>query len=186
MLLYIVRHAYAGQHGDPRYPDDSLRPVTKRGRKQFARAVKKLAKRGFAPRSIATSPFVRCRQTADVICERLVAPPEVIELPALEPGSRLDALVEWSNGQGVDELAWVGHAPDVEVLAASLVGAAKAASISPRAQWPRSASKARSPSEGACCSGWQRRSCWGADARRDCDPTGGARRSALACVENGY
>ncbi len=49
MLLYIVRHAYAGQHGDPRYPDDALRPVTKRGRKQFARVVKKLAKRGFAP-----------------------------------------------------------------------------------------------------------------------------------------
>ena len=37
MLLYIVRHAYAGQHGDPHYPDDSLRPLTKRGRKQFAR-----------------------------------------------------------------------------------------------------------------------------------------------------
>ena len=27
MNLYIVRHAFAGQHGDPNYPDDALRPL---------------------------------------------------------------------------------------------------------------------------------------------------------------
>ena len=47
MLLYIVRHAFAGQHGDPRYPDDSLRPLTNKGRKQARRMIKKLARRGF-------------------------------------------------------------------------------------------------------------------------------------------
>ncbi len=47
--LYIVRHAFAGQHGDPRYPDDALRPLTKRGTKQFRKVVKKLHRRGFAP-----------------------------------------------------------------------------------------------------------------------------------------
>ena len=85
--------------------------------------MKKLAKRGFAPCAIATSPLVRCRQTAEVICERLVPPPALAELPALEPGSHLGPLIEWSNAQGVDELAWVGHAPDVNWLAAALVGA---------------------------------------------------------------
>jgi phosphohistidine phosphatase SixA len=41
----------------------------------------------------------------------------------LQPGSRLDELVAWSNEQGVDELAWVGHAPDVNALAGALMGA---------------------------------------------------------------
>ena len=120
--LYIVRHAYAGQHDDPRWPDDSLRPLTDKGRKQFRRVVKKLARRGFAPEVVATSPLVRCRETADVVCERLSPPPELVELDALQPGSRLEALVEWSNERAVDTLAWVGHAPDVDCLAASLLG----------------------------------------------------------------
>ena len=60
MLLYLVRHAYAGQHGDPRYRDDSLRPLTTKGRKRFRRVIKKLSQRGFGPTLVATSPFVRC------------------------------------------------------------------------------------------------------------------------------
>ncbi len=120
--LYIVRHAYAGHHGDPAWPDDSLRPLTDKGRNRFRRVVKKLARRGFAPQMVATSPLVRCRQTADVVCQRLSPPPELVELDALEPGSRLDALVEWSNSRNVATLAWVGHAPDVDQLAAALLG----------------------------------------------------------------
>ncbi len=122
MLLYIVRHAFAGQHGDPRYPDDSLRPLTKKGAKQFRRVVKRLSRRGFTPRVVATSPFVRCRQTADVIAERAGTNPEVVELDSLTPGSRLDALVAWRNERGAEELAWVGHSPDVDRLAAELLG----------------------------------------------------------------
>jgi phosphohistidine phosphatase len=120
--LYIVRHAYAGQHGDPRYRDDSFRPLTSKGRKQFRRVVKKLARRGFAPQVVATSPFVRCRQTAEIVCERFSPPPELVELDALTPGSRLEELVEWSNARAVESLAWVGHAPDVDDLAAALLG----------------------------------------------------------------
>jgi phosphohistidine phosphatase len=121
--LYIVRHAYAGEHGDPRYPDDSLRPLTTAGIKQFRKVVKKLAQRGFAPQVVATSPYVRCRQTAEIICERIEPPAELVELAALEPGSDLAALVAWSRAQQVESVAWVGHAPDVDRLTASLLGA---------------------------------------------------------------
>jgi phosphohistidine phosphatase len=123
MLLYIVRHAYAGQHGDPRFPDDDLRPLTKKGQKQFRRAVKKLARRAFSPTVVATSPLVRCRQTAELICERVWPAPELVHLDSLRPGSDLQSLVAWSNEQSVEELAWVGHAPDVDLLAAHLLGA---------------------------------------------------------------
>ncbi len=45
MKLYIVRHGLAGEHGDPRYPDDRLRPLTDEGRKRFANTVKALRRR---------------------------------------------------------------------------------------------------------------------------------------------
>ena len=122
MILYIVRHAYAGQHGDPRYPDDSLRPLTKEGRKRFKRMAKRLAKRGFEPGIIATSPLVRCRQTADIIADVVPGDPEVVELSELAPGSRLDALISWTAQQAEQKVAWVGHAPDVDRLAGALLG----------------------------------------------------------------
>lgn len=123
MQLYIVRHAFAGQHGDPKYPDDDMRPLTKKGRRRFGRLVKKLARRGFAPAVVATSPLVRCRQTADVIAARLGLAAGIVELDALRPGSRLDELVDWTSRQPAEVVAWVGHSPDVEQLAAALVGA---------------------------------------------------------------
>jgi phosphohistidine phosphatase len=121
--LFIIRHAYAGQHGDPRYPDDSLRPLTPEGAKQFRKAMKKLAERGLEIDIIATSPLVRCCQTAQIVRERLESQPELVELGALQPGSDLAALIEWSNNQPHERLAWVGHAPDVDQLAGALLGA---------------------------------------------------------------
>jgi len=127
MLLYIVRHAWAGDSDDPEYPDDRLRPLTSEGRTRFARVIRKLVKRDFHPAVIATSPLARCRQTADVIAERVPGHPPVIELPALAPGSDLAELVAWSaEHAAAGDLAWVGHAPDVSELTAALVGDGRA------------------------------------------------------------
>lgn len=123
MLLYIVRHAYAGQHGDPRYPDDSQRPVTKKGCKQFRRLIKRLTRRDFAPSVVASSPLLRCRQTAELICERIAPRPDLVLLDSLQPAGDLESLVTWSNEQGAEELAWVGHSPDVDRMIAVLLGA---------------------------------------------------------------
>jgi phosphohistidine phosphatase len=123
MQLFIIRHAFAGQHGDPRWPNDELRPLTRKGRKRFSRLVKKLARGDFRPTAIATSPLVRCRQTADVLAERLGLEDHVVELDALRPDSQLEELMAWTNDQGAEAVAWVGHSPDVEELSAALLGA---------------------------------------------------------------
>jgi phosphohistidine phosphatase len=128
MLLYIIRHAWAYEHGDPRWPDDSKRPLEDGGAERFKKVAQALAQRGFAPELIATSPFKRCRQTADIAAEQ-AGKPKVIELNALRPGSDLDELIAWSNQQDVESLAWVGHSPDVEHFAATLLSADDSANV---------------------------------------------------------
>jgi phosphohistidine phosphatase len=122
MILYIVRHAWAGQHGDPAWPDDSLRPLTKAGKKRFRRAVKRLVKRGCKAPAIATSPLVRCRETAELLAEAL-DDVSVIDVEALKPGATLsDVLAATQEHLGAD-FVLCGHAPDVNDLVAGLIGA---------------------------------------------------------------
>jgi phosphohistidine phosphatase len=126
MKLYIVRHAWAGEHGDPRYPDDRLRPLTAEGTKRFASLVKKLVDRGFKPRLLATSPLLRCLQTAEIVAAHVPGHPRVVQREELQPGAELGGLLDWTGDQEDQPVAWVGHAPDVGMLAAALVGDGRA------------------------------------------------------------
>lgn len=122
MFIYIARHAWAHEFGDPRWPDDSQRELEFDGAERYMQVVETLAERGFEPDAIATSPFVRCRQTADLIARHTVHQPEVREVDALLPGSDFGAIVEWSRQFDQQDICWVGHAPDVGDLTALLIG----------------------------------------------------------------
>lgn len=122
MFLYILRHAWAGQFGDPAWPEDSLRPLTSDGAQRFRQVAGIYAKRGVDPGVIATSPYVRCRQTAEILAATLVPHPRLTELPALAPGGQLSDLIEWTNKHAGQDVCWVGHRPDVSHHAAQLLG----------------------------------------------------------------
>ena len=79
MELFIVRHAWAEPLGDPAWPSDAQRPLTAEGRKRFARMAEILVSRGVAPDLIATSPLVRCVQTAEILA-RAVGPQSQVVL----------------------------------------------------------------------------------------------------------
>jgi phosphohistidine phosphatase len=121
MILYIVRHAWAEERDDERWPDDSERPLTADGQKRFNKLLKKLTDVRFAPAIIATSPLLRCRQTAEVIAKRFPSQPKIVPLDALAPKSDLESLIQWTAQHGNAEVAWVGHDPDVSHLAAGLI-----------------------------------------------------------------
>ncbi len=122
MFIYIVRHAWAGEHDRDRWPDDRLRPLTSQGIVRFKQMARAVVKRSFEPAAIATSPLVRCRQTADILLDSMPKPIPLTELEALAPGSDLKALMSWTRQQGNVDVAWVGHAPDVDELTAALIG----------------------------------------------------------------
>lgn len=122
--LYIVRHATAEDAADA--GGDHARRLTKKGRKAFARLVRRLAAAGMEVDLVATSPLVRTRETAEILaaelgCRRV----EVVE--ALAPGAGWQALVEWTVRQDAARVAWVGHAPCVGRLVALSIGDGSAA-----------------------------------------------------------
>lgn len=122
MFIYLARHAWAGHFGDPGWPDDSLRELTPEGAERYDRVIETLAARGFGPQRIATSPYARCRQTADLIAKHTCGEQNVEELDALAPGSDLQELLAWATQQSCKEVCWVGHNPDMPALAAALLG----------------------------------------------------------------
>jgi phosphohistidine phosphatase len=124
MILYIVRHAWAEDRDDSQWSDDAERPLTEEGRQRFAQVVKTLASRGFAPELVATSPLVRCRQTAELIAKKGPGKPALVERGELQPGSDLGGMLRWTDDAavGLNEIAWVGHAPDVDLMTAALIG----------------------------------------------------------------
>lgn len=122
MLIYIARHAWAGNYGDPNWPDDSQRPLTAEGIERYRNVVAALAARDFAPERIATSPYVRCVQTAELIAAGLELSSAIDELEELAAGAELEPLLQWSVTTGAESVCWVGHNPDVERMTASLIG----------------------------------------------------------------
>ena len=123
--LYIVRHATAEDAADG--SDDHARRLTRKGRRRFARLVRRLAAAGMEVDLVATSPLVRARETADILAAELGTAPPVEVVDALAPGSDWQALVEWTVQRDAARVAWVGHAPCVGRLVAVSIGDGSAA-----------------------------------------------------------
>ena len=124
MDLFIIRHAWAAQRDERAYPDDSLRPLTEKGCKRFARMIEALVPCGLTPQLIFTSPMLRCVQTAEILAAALGERTKVVERKELLPGGdpkHLLAATE-EHASGLEQVAWVGHAPDVGYLVAALIG----------------------------------------------------------------
>lgn len=122
MLIHIARHAWAYEYGDPRWSNDSQRPLEIEGAERYVRVVKALAERGMAPELIATSPYKRCVQTAELIAQYTQHTPVVIRNEALAPGGDFDAIMKWSRQAKCDSICWVGHSPDIGHMAGTLIG----------------------------------------------------------------
>ncbi|MFM7522336.1 MAG: phosphohistidine phosphatase SixA [Planctomycetota bacterium] len=128
--LAIIRHAWAEEVSAS--GDDASRPLTRKGRKRFARLLDRLVAGGLAIDVIATSPLLRARETADILAERVGGEPRIEVVAALAPGSDWRALVDWTIAQDARQVAWVGHAPCVGRLVALSIGDGAAAIRMPK------------------------------------------------------
>jgi 8-oxo-dGTP diphosphatase len=88
MTVLLLRHAVAGHGTDA--PDDHLRPLDERGRRQADRLRDALA--GYDVQHVLTSPYVRCRQTVEPLAGSLGLPIE--ERPELAEGSTAEDVLD--------------------------------------------------------------------------------------------
>jgi phosphohistidine phosphatase len=122
--LYLIRHAPAFPKDPDRWRDDSKRPLTPQGEKEFRLAARGLAR--MVPRAdvILSSPVRRAWQTAEILSELDSWPaPEPLPVVAASrrrasPQKATLALGDYAEAKYV---VVVGHRPRLQELAAYLL-----------------------------------------------------------------
>jgi len=118
MNLLIIRHAVAADRekfaatGQP----DHLRPITDRGRSRMRRGARGLRRTVRRIDVLASSPAVRCVQTAEILA-RAFGGRDIVQLPELSPEQRPEEMLGWLRSQDPGAtVAVVGHEPHLGFL----------------------------------------------------------------------
>jgi phosphohistidine phosphatase len=124
MKLFLTRHGIASEQIGGAIKNDAQRPLTSAGREETELVAAGLKRLGVKPSLILSSPFVRARQTAEILAEVLNVALKIEFSQALLPGGLVsDLFKELADFKKVDEVFLVGHQPDMTRLAQSLLWA---------------------------------------------------------------
>jgi len=121
--LLIVRHAIAEDAAEyaRNHPDDAGRPLTAEGKKKMKRVAEAL--RTLVPeiQLIATSPFTRAVQTAEILGAAYDGLKPVV-VPVIAPAQSAAEVTSWLIGERRhDTVAIVGHEPGLGRVASWLL-----------------------------------------------------------------
>ena len=114
MDICMVRHGIAGERG-PAWPDDRMRPLTRRGIERWATGARGLIS-VFQPQVVLTSPMIRARQTAEILA---IAGGglAIVEVESLANDDVI-AVARDVRATGSDAVVVVGHEPWLSALLA--------------------------------------------------------------------
>jgi phosphohistidine phosphatase len=128
MDLFILRHGKAGQ--SPDNPDASARKLTKSGKSEIRKVARWMKKKNLRFDCIATSPFARSYQTAEIVAKSLDLKDRLEVWDELAPGGDLDTLCYHASQAGKDaSVILVGHEPGLSDLICRIVAGGHTASL---------------------------------------------------------
>jgi phosphohistidine phosphatase len=118
MNLYLLRHGLAGEHHPRRWPDDSKRPLTPKGRRRLHETADAMRAMGLSFDLILTSPYQRTLQTAEIIVGALKHPRPPGACEHLTPNGDPKALIEQLRKikRAPKNILLVGHEPYLSQL----------------------------------------------------------------------
>jgi phosphohistidine phosphatase len=125
MELYIVRHGIAIDREDPKSPAEADRFLTEEGIRKTKQVAKALAAQGLHADLMVSSPYVRALQTAEIFATALdYAKQKIQKTETLLPGAEPTAFFrELAHHKQASAVFCFGHAPNVDELVASALGA---------------------------------------------------------------
>ena len=130
MKILVVRHGPAGdrEEWERTGKDDSLRPLTAKGKKEVRKAAAGLVRLVPTLDFIATSPWTRAAQTADIVNKEYGV--DIEEVEQLTSDHRPEELSPWLAEQGGREVvALVGHEPHLGLLVGYLLSGKSASFV---------------------------------------------------------
>ncbi|MDL1892629.1 phosphohistidine phosphatase SixA [Sphingobacteriales bacterium CHB3] len=125
MNLYILRHAIAEERSREKWPDDSLRPLTTKGKKRMRHIAEGMQVLRLSFDVIYTSPYTRARETADIVVEVFNAAKKLRETDTLAVDGDPEELIRLINSAKNEfcNVLLVGHEPYLsELISTLLVG----------------------------------------------------------------
>jgi len=123
MRLCVIRHGIAIDRNDPACPPDPERYLTKQGRDRTQEAARGLRALELKPDALLTSPYLRARQTAEIVAKALDMPVDTFHVTdALLPWARPEELFRELRRLDAGCVACFGHAPNVDGLIAYALG----------------------------------------------------------------
>lgn len=119
-----MRHSLAEDREEykKKSSEDSLRPLTLKGRKKTQKVAMKLRDLIKEVDVIVSSPFTRARQTAEIVSQIFIET-KVIEAAELVPSSPPQAFKRWLRAHGDEHkrILIVGHEPQLSAFASFLM-----------------------------------------------------------------
>lgn len=123
MKLWLVRHGEA----EPYQAHDSERQLTDKGRQQVVQAAEFL--RDIAFDRVLCSPYIRARQTAELLCATLEYQGHIEVVPWLTPEDDVREVTRKLDGYPVEKLLIIAHQPLLGALASWLTDADRLHSV---------------------------------------------------------
>lgn len=117
MRLWLLRHGAA----EAQQRHDADRQLTEQGREQVLQAAQLLA--GVQFDRVLSSPYVRARQTAELLCATLQHQGSIEIVPWLTPEDDVREVTRKLDGYPADNLLIVAHQPLLGTLASWLIDA---------------------------------------------------------------
>ena len=123
MDLYILRHGIAVEPGTPGYETDADRPLTPEGERKLRQIADAMRALELSFDLILSSPYLRARQTAEIVAAALGARKRLEMSDALTPSGSIKKLVELLKRRepSPESVLLVGHEPYLSELISLLL-----------------------------------------------------------------
>jgi phosphohistidine phosphatase len=122
MNVYLLRHGIAVDPSEPGIGGDAGRPLTPKGKRRLRQSARAMAALRISFDVILSSPYVRARQTAEIVAKTLKCRKQLKYSDELTPGGDPKALIqqvtEWRPRP--KNILLVGHEPYLSKLIAVL------------------------------------------------------------------